>query len=173
MNKLTKISITTAALVAACISNAGAYETTPTVPAESKAKSSTKNTAKPAAPKKASTNKKNTALASNAEYNEAEPSVTDHSNTEYSCELGNSIVMYSHPSETDSVAMRWKKRLYKLMRVETSTGANRFENTKAGLVWIDIPTKGMLLDSHRGQQLANECKAIKVAADSSQQTMVK
>jgi hypothetical protein len=173
MNKLTKISITAIALATACIGTTHAYESAPTVPAESKAKSAPKKTTKPVAQKKTSTTKKNTAVASNTEYNEAEPSVSEHSNTEYSCELGHSVVMYAHPTEADNVAMRWKKRLYKLMRVETSTGANRFENTKAGLVWIDIPAKGMLLDSHRGQQLANECKAIKVASDSSQATMVK
>ena len=27
-----------------------------------------------------------------------------------------------------------------------------------GLVWIGIPAKGLLLDSKKGQQLANECK---------------
>ncbi|MEF9927680.1 MAG: hypothetical protein RR804_07565, partial [Massilia sp.] len=56
------------------------------------------------------------------------------------------------------IALRWKKRLHRLSRVGTTTGANRFENRLYGLVWIGIPAKGMLLDSKQGRQLANECK---------------
>lgn len=54
-------------------------------------------------------------------------------------------------------------------RVDTSTGANRFENRKIGLVWIDIPTKGILLDSKRGKQLANECKSAQQMMPQSQE----
>jgi hypothetical protein len=46
-----------------------------------------------------------------------------------------------------------------MTRVSTSTGADRFENRMHGLVWIGIPAKGMLLDSKKGLQLANECKS--------------
>jgi len=88
---------------------------------------------------------------------EAEPDVQSSKNAEYKCELGNSITMYTNPDDPQHMAMRWKKHLYRLTRVETTTGASRFENTKAGLVWIGIPAKSLLLDSRRGQQLANEC----------------
>ena len=40
----------------------------------------------------------------------------------------------------------------------TTTGAQRFENPKFGLIWIGIPSKGILLDSTLNRQLANECK---------------
>jgi hypothetical protein len=60
--------------------------------------------------------------------------------------------------------------VYKLSRVATTTGAQRFENEKSGLVWIDIPAKGMLLDSHHGHQLANECKTTKMAMLSDKET---
>jgi hypothetical protein len=102
-----------------------------------------------------------------------EPNIALSADTEYKCELGNSLVMYAHPEDNQSLAMRWRNRLYKLTRVETSTGAHRFENQKVGLVWIDIPTKGMLLDSHRGHQLANECKSTKVASLGVTETQVK
>jgi len=77
---------------------------------------------------------------------------------EYKCELNDSLTIYTHNDDDSRVALRWKNKLYGLKRVATTTGANRFENKKSGLVWIGIPTKGMLLDSIRGQQLANECK---------------
>ena len=92
------------------------------------------------------------------EDDEPEPDVQLHKNFDYKCELGNSLTMYTNPEDASHVAMRWKKRLYRLTKVDTTTGAVRFENRKAGLIWIGIPAKGLLLDSHKGQQLANECK---------------
>ena len=92
------------------------------------------------------------------EDDEPEPDVQNHKNFEYKCELGNSLTMYTNPEDENHIAMRWKKRLYRMSKVDTTTGAFRFENRKAGFIWIGIPAKGLLLDSHKGQQLANECK---------------
>ena len=93
-----------------------------------------------------------------------EPDVSGYSAVEYDCELGNKLTLYSPPADAQHVALRWKKKLLRLRRVETTTGANRFENKKIGWVWIDIPAKGMLLDSKKGRQLANECKHPEAAA---------
>jgi acyl-CoA synthetase (AMP-forming)/AMP-acid ligase II len=110
----------------------------------------------------ASTKTKATSKASKPapvkDEDEAEPDIQSSKNAEYKCELGNSLTMYTNPDDPHHIAMRWKKHLYRLTRVETTTGANRFENQKAGFVWIGIPTKSLLLDSRRGQQLANECQ---------------
>lgn len=89
----------------------------------------------------------------------AEPSVTDSAVTEFNCELGNKITIYTNASDDDHIALRWKKRLHRLKRVVTTTGAHRFENKMYGLIWIGIPAKGMLLDSKQNRQLANECKS--------------
>lgn len=78
--------------------------------------------------------------------------------TDLNCELGNKLTLYRNASDADHMALRWNQRVHRMTRVSTTTGANRFENSKFGLVWIGIPAKGMLLDSKRGQQLANECK---------------
>lgn len=78
--------------------------------------------------------------------------------TDFHCELGNKLTIYTHASDSKQAAIRWKNRLVQLTRVDTSTGANRYESHKHGLVWIGIPAKGILLDSKKGQQLANECK---------------
>jgi hypothetical protein len=87
------------------------------------------------------------------------PDVTASSVTEFKCELGNKITIYHNVNDDKHIALRWKNQLHQLNRIQTSTGANRFENRKYGLVWIDIPAKGMLLDSKKSQQLANECKS--------------
>lgn len=90
---------------------------------------------------------------------EAEPDIIGSATTQYSCELGNTITIYTTQADTANIALRWKKRLHRLTRVGTTTGANRFENKNFGLTWIGIPSKGLLLDSRLNRQLANECKS--------------
>jgi hypothetical protein len=93
-----------------------------------------------------------------AEPQEDEPDVTGSVTTDFDCELGNKITIFTNAGDADHIALRWKKRLHRLTRVGTTTGAQRFENQLFGLIWIGIPTKGMLLDSKQNRQLANECK---------------
>jgi len=87
-----------------------------------------------------------------------EPDITDTRVTEYACELGNKITIYTNETDDSHIALRWKQRLHRLARIGTTTGALRFENPHYGLIWIGIPAKGILLDSKLNRQLANECK---------------
>ncbi|WP_019140178.1 hypothetical protein [Noviherbaspirillum massiliense] len=80
------------------------------------------------------------------------------SRVDYKCDLGNQITVYEHPNDNKRIGLRWNKKLHELTRVDTTTGANRFEDKKSGLVWIGIPAKSMLLDAKKGRPLANECK---------------
>ena len=93
-----------------------------------------------------------------AAVDEPEPDVTDTLVTDYACELNNKITIYTNEKDDAHIALRWKNRLHRLDRVGTTTGALRFENPKFGLIWIGIPSKGILLDSKLNRQLANECK---------------
>ncbi len=131
------------------------------------------STAKKTVKAKSSKTAKASSKTAEADTSEPEPNIEQTADTEYKCELGNSLVMYAHPEDKQSLAMRWRNRLYKLTRVETSTGAHRFENQKLGFVWINIPSKGMLLDSRLGKQLANECKSTKIASLDVTETQVK
>ncbi|MFZ6691121.1 hypothetical protein [Undibacterium sp. SXout20W] len=106
---------------------------------------------------KASSKAKKAIPEESKDADEAEPDVREDKNYDYTCELGNSLTMYTHGDNIEHIAMRWKKHLYLMHRVPTTTGAYRFENPKAGFIWIGIPAKGLLLDSRKGQQLANEC----------------
>lgn len=137
--RLAGIFLATTSLCSPVIANA---ETHP-----SKTKLSSKH-AKPVAPAKSAAK----------EESEPEPDIQQSKNDEYKCELGNSLTMYTYANDEQHIAMRWKKHLYLMSKVDTTTGAHRFENRKAGFIWIGIPSKGLLLDSHKGQQLANECK---------------
>ncbi|HAT29713.1 MAG TPA: hypothetical protein DCW29_02320 [Janthinobacterium sp.] len=115
---------------------------------KAKAKAKTKAKAKVVAPVKT------------AEANEEadEPDTTGATSTDYNCELGNKITIYSNTTDDQHIALRWQKRIHRLSRIGTTTGAQRFENHLYGLIWIGIPAKGMLLDSKHNHQLANECK---------------
>ena len=115
------------------------------VPKE-KAKSSKNKKAKKEAPKQAVAD------------DEPEPDVTDTTMAEYSCELNNKVTIYRNLMDDSYIALRWKNHLRRMDKVGTTTGAQRYENPKLGLVWIGIPSKGMLLDSKQSRQLANECK---------------
>lgn len=77
---------------------------------------------------------------------------------EMDCALGDKVTLYQN-EDPKHIGMRWKKRLVRMEQVQTTTGAQRYESAKHHLVWIGIPAKGMLLDSKRGQQLANECRS--------------
>ncbi len=119
--------------------------------------------AEPAQPKKIkkTQNKKKAAApetSTTPDEDDLAPDITGSFGTDFQCELGNKLTIYRNANDDKHVALRWKKRLHRLTRVDTSTGAERFENRKFGLIWIGIPAKGMLLDSKKGQQLANECR---------------
>jgi hypothetical protein len=89
---------------------------------------------------------------------EPQPDVTDTTMAEYSCELNNKVTIYRNLMDDSHIILRWQNRLRLMDKVGTTTGAKRYENAKLGLVWIGIPSKGILLDSKQGRQLANECK---------------
>lgn len=78
--------------------------------------------------------------------------------TELVCELGQRLALRGDQAIDGTIELLWQGQRYNLQRVTTSTGANRFEDSHSGLVWIGIPAKGMLLDARRGRPLANECR---------------
>lgn len=115
--------------------------------------------------KKAVAKKKQAAKEAAAQADEKEPDVAGMTSVAFDCELGNKLTIYNSAGDDQKIALRWNKRLHQLTRVGTTTGANRFEDTKNGLVWINIPAKGMLLDAKKGKQLANECRSADQAAE--------
>lgn len=99
------------------------------------------------------------AAAAGTDEEDREPDTTGSTDMDYNCALGDKVTIFSNAADDRHIALRWNKRLLRLTRVDTSTGAHRFENRRQGIVWIGIPAKGILLDSKKGQQLANECKS--------------
>ena len=115
------------------------------------------------------TAKKNNSAKKKAVTKHEEPSdkedekvdVSGHTSTLYTCEMGDKVTILKKPNDDKQITVRWRNRLHNLFRVNTTTGADRFEGQKSGLVWVGIPSKGILLDAHKGRQLANECKDAK------------
>ena len=97
-------------------------------------------------------------IAGDDEDDNGEMNIESSIVTNFDCELGNKITTYYNQGDEKDLALRWKDKIHRLRRVDTTTGANRFENKKYGLLWINIPSKAMLLDSKKGLQLANECR---------------
>ena len=97
--------------------------------------------------------------AAGTDEEDREPDTAGSTDLDYNCALGDKVTIFTNASDDKHIALRWNKRLLRLTRVETTTGANRFENRRQGIVWIGIPAKGILLDSKKGLQLANECKS--------------
>jgi hypothetical protein len=146
-----------AACALACAPAAHAAVETAKPKAEAKKKAAAKSKeakAKPAAKSKA----KPAPVAAAPDPEADEPSVLGSAVVDYDCELGNKITIYQNAGDESHIALRWKTRLHRLTRVATTTGAQRFENKFHGLIWIGIPSKGMLLDSKKSRQLANECR---------------
>lgn len=124
---------------------------------------------KPAKVKKSAGKKKSADKAAEPAPQEDEPDVAGTTVLEYKCELGNTLTIYQNDNDAAHIALRWKKRLHRLSRVGTTTGALRFENKTFGLTWIGIPSKGILLDSKIGRQLANNCQTPEQAAQAAAQ----
>jgi hypothetical protein len=155
--------LTALMLMGACItfSAQGADSTT------KKAKTATSKTVAKKAPAKSSKHKAAAAATAGAagaaaagtDEEDREPDTAGSVSLDYDCALGDKVTIFSSESDDKHIGLRWNKRLLRLTRVETTTGAHRFENRRQGMVWIGIPAKGILLDSKKGQQLANDCKS--------------
>jgi hypothetical protein len=121
-------------------------------------KAAKKSTKKKAAAGAAAAATAGEAAGQGTDEDDREPETAGITGADYDCALGDKVTIFAKGDDTDHIALRWKTTLHRMTRVQTTTGAHRFENRRQGLVWIGIPAKGILLDSKKGQQLANECK---------------
>lgn len=76
----------------------------------------------------------------------------------YRCELQRDVFVRQVSPDVSTIVIGWLGRNYTLAAKPSNTGALRFEDVKAGLTWLVISGKSMLLDSRSGRQLANECR---------------
>lgn len=73
------------------------------------------------------------------------------------CELGTVVHLVPDPKFPGYFNVQVKSLKYRMFPVETSTGAIRLEDKKAGAVWLQLANKSMLMNQKLGQRLADEC----------------
>lgn len=76
---------------------------------------------------------------------------------EASCEFGEKVQLTAIEGQPGHFKLGYKKASYYLVPEETTTGAVRLEDRRAGIVWLQIPAKSMLMNSKIGQRLADNC----------------
>lgn len=76
----------------------------------------------------------------------------------YRCELNRQVQVRDVAPDLGFAVLNWDRKDYTLRAVGSRSGALRYEDNASGLVWLVIVGKAMLLDTKRGQQLANECR---------------
>ena len=79
----------------------------------------------------------------------------------YRCEQGVRLGMQREMRDrvNHRIQLAWNGNTYQLERDPSYSGLPRFEDHVSGLVWIDLPWKGLLLDGRTQTPLANECRA--------------
>jgi hypothetical protein len=78
----------------------------------------------------------------------------------YQCEYGVRIDVQRSPREQGAMQIGWQGKRYNLARDPSESGLPRYEDRGNGLVWIDLPWKGVLLDGRTNKPLANECNTV-------------
>lgn len=73
------------------------------------------------------------------------------------CEDGKAVFVTPIADRPGYFSVTFAKRAFLMTPQETTTGAVRLEDKKAGAVWLQIPTKSMLMDNKAGLRLADEC----------------
>lgn len=129
---------------------------TPASAADSTAKSATSQ-GKPvrarAAPKKAAPAEEPPMQLNGAQLEVADRVLTG----EAACEFNQSVSVLPVTSQRGHFRVSFKKAVYNMVPEETTTGAVRLVDRKAGMVWLQIPSKSMLMNSRIGQRMVDAC----------------
>ena len=75
------------------------------------------------------------------------------------CELGQTVVLEADPAAIGYFNLRIGKLRYRLSPELTTTGAIRLEDKSAGIVWLQLANKSMLMNQKQGRRMADECQS--------------
>lgn len=73
------------------------------------------------------------------------------------CEFKQTVNVESAPEKAGYFRINFKGKKYLLAPEPTTTGAVRLEDKKAGVVWLQIANKSMLMNAKIGQRMVDEC----------------
>jgi hypothetical protein len=77
----------------------------------------------------------------------------------FNCEFNETLTIVPNKEHAGYLTLTHKKTVANMLPVPTNTGALRLEGKPSGLVWLQLPTKSMLMNSKIGQRLADDCHA--------------
>ncbi|MFM6990477.1 MAG: hypothetical protein ACKOWD_04120 [Rhodoferax sp.] len=83
------------------------------------------------------------------------------------CEMGQAVTLKADDRAPGHFDLHIKHHKFRMFPVATTTGAIRLEDHKAGVVWLQLANKSMLMNHKLGQRLADACMSpaqIEVAA---------
>lgn len=84
------------------------------------------------------------------------------------CEQGQSVHLEAVKDRPGMFHLTFNGSRFLMVPEETSTGAVRLLDRNAGVVWLQIPVKSMLMNQKKGQRMIDDCKAVE--QDSATQT---
>lgn len=73
------------------------------------------------------------------------------------CEFNQKVIVNAVEGKPGHFNVGFKKVVYRMVPQETTTGAVRLEDKKAGVMWLQIPTKSMLMNAKVGQRMVDAC----------------
>ncbi len=86
------------------------------------------------------------------------------------CELGAFVTLTPDPKAPGFFNVQVNNLKFRMFPVETTTGAIRLEDKKAGAVWLQLANKSMLMNQKLGQRLADACMSpAQIAVDAALQ----
>lgn len=89
---------------------------------------------------------------------EAQLTVADRVLTgDAACEFDQRVSVQPVTGQPGHFKVQHKKAVYTMVPEDTSTGAVRLEDKKAGMVWLQIPSKSMLMNARVGQRVVDGC----------------
>ena len=152
-----KLHILAAALVAFGLAVAPAQAAT------AKKKATATKTAKKTTAKKKTTSKKTAAkktpdVPAQPVLGDAEMALAQRVHTgSITCGGGHSVTITADDKNPGYFHLVSGKQNYHMHPVQTTSGAMRLEDTKAGAVWLQLGSKSMLMNQKLGQRVADEC----------------
>jgi hypothetical protein len=73
------------------------------------------------------------------------------------CEFNQHVNIDAITAHPGHFKVSFKNAHYTMTPEETSTGAVRLQDKKSGVVWLQIPTKSMLMNQKAGQRMVDGC----------------
>ena len=73
------------------------------------------------------------------------------------CEFDQQVTVFPVEGKPGHFHVGYKNATYMMVPQETSTGAVRLEDRRAGVMWLQSPTKSMLMNTKVGQRMVDSC----------------